>query len=49
MLTCSTVVKFAYSTYVIIERHLNITQEHRTNSNYNKARKHGAYRSMASL
>ena len=25
MLTCSTIVKFAYYTYVIIERHLNIT------------------------
>ena len=26
MLTCSTVVKFAYYMYVIIERHLNITR-----------------------
>ena len=26
MLTYSTVVKFAYYTYVIIERHLNITR-----------------------
>ena len=26
MLTCSTVVKFAYYTYAIIERHLNITR-----------------------
>ena len=26
MLTCSTVVKFAYYTYVTIERHLNITR-----------------------
>ena len=58
MLTCSTVVKFPYYTYVIIERHLNITK-HRKNSNYKAPtrtthvkgppRKHGAYRSVASL
>ena len=33
MLTCSTVAKFAYYTYVIIGRHLNITRTP-YNSNY---------------